>query len=235
MSTVLLVEDDGPLRTTLRASLLQGEYDVVDVATGEEALIAVANDHPDVVVLDLGLPGIDGFETLRHVRAFSDAPVLVLTVRDRPADKVEALDSGADDYVLKPFDTEELLARIRALLRRPAVGGGQSSVFRSGDLAIDFTARRVTVGDEVVHLTPVEYRLLEVLVGNRGSMLTRDELGYAVWGSKLRADRGRLRVVVLHLRRKLHDDAARPRLIFTEPGVGYRWIAEQEELAPGSP
>jgi two-component system, OmpR family, KDP operon response regulator KdpE len=140
------------------------------------------------------------------------------------------LESGADDYVLKPFAPEELLARARAHLRRSAVPERQSAVVRAGDLEIDLVHSRVTWQGEPVQLTPTEFRLLEVLVGNRGKLLTREQLLELVWGSHAPSDRGRLRVFVLHLRRKLHDDAARPRLIFTEPGLGYRWIGEHELL-----
>jgi two-component system, OmpR family, KDP operon response regulator KdpE len=229
MSVVLLVEDDTLLRRALRASLRQGDFEVREVATGEDALVVVANEHPDLVVLDLGLPGMDGLETLRHVRSFSKAPVVVLTVRDQLRDKVAALDWGADDYVLKPFETEELLARVRALLRRAAAQEPGPVLIRAGDLEVDLARRRVTWAGAPVRLTPTEHRLLEVLVANRGKLLTRDELVSAVWRSRWRRDRDRLRRTVLDLRRKLHDDAARPRLIFTEPGLGYRWIAEHEE------
>ncbi len=229
MSVVLLVEDDTQLRRMLRASFRAHAFDTIEAATGEEALTIVANERPDLVVLDLGLPGIDGIETLRHFRAFSEAPVVVLTVRDRLRDKIAALESGADDYVLKPFETEELLARVRAHLRRSSRQQPPAPVVRTGDLEIDLGRRRVTREGEPVQLTPTEYRLMEVLVANRGKLLMRDELLAAVWGSHLPSDRGRLRVAMVHLRRKLHDDAARPRLIFTEPGLGYRWIFEQEE------
>jgi two-component system KDP operon response regulator KdpE len=230
MSAVLLVEDDRLLRRTLRASFHTWEFDVIEAGSGEEALTIVASDSPDLVILDLTLPGIDGLETLRHLRAFTAVPVIVLTVRDGLRDKVTALESGADDYVLKPFEPEELLARARAHLRRSPTLPQQAAVVRSGALEIDLSRRRVTWEGEPVALTPTELRLLEVLLTHRGKLITREQLLEAVWGSRHHSDRGRLRVFVLHLRRKLHDDAAHPRLIFTEPGIGYRWITEQEEL-----
>jgi two-component system KDP operon response regulator KdpE len=192
-------------------------------------LSVVSEAPPDVVVLDLSLPGIDGLETLRHLRSFTDVPVVVLTVRDALGDKVSALESGADDYVLKPFEPEELLARTRAHLRR-ATPSAHAAVVHAGDLVIDLAGRRVTWRDEPVLLTPTELRLLETLLAHRGRLVTREQLLATVWGSRQLSDRGRLRVFMVHLRRKLHDDAARPRLIATEPGLGYRWIGDDESL-----
>jgi two-component system KDP operon response regulator KdpE len=228
MSTVLLVEDDVPLRWALEANLRIGEFDVLQAGSGEEALRVAAQAHPDVMVLDLGLPGIDGMETLRRLRAVSTMPVVVLTVRDRLRDKVEALDAGADDFVVKPCDTPELLARVRAHLRR-APSAPTEQIFTYGDLVVDLDRRLVSLAGVPVHLTRVEMRLLETLVNNRGRLLTHKELLDAVWGTRPDSGHDRLRVKVLHLRRKLHDDAARPNLIFTEPGLGYRWIAEGEQ------
>jgi two-component system KDP operon response regulator KdpE len=229
MSVVLLVEDDKLLRRTLRASLRSWNFEVLEADSGEEALTLVTNGGPDLVLLDLSLPGIDGIETLRHLRSFTNVPVLVLTVRDALADKVTALESGADDYMVKPFEPEELLARTRAHLRRAHAVEPQPAVVRSGPLEIDLARSLVTWDGEPIALTPTELRLLEVLLANRGKLVTREKLLETVWGSRQRSDLGRLRVFVLHLRRKLHDDAARPRLIFTEPGLGYRWIATHEE------
>jgi two-component system, OmpR family, KDP operon response regulator KdpE len=227
---VLLVEDDRMLRRALRASFRNWEFDVSEAGSGEEALSMVSGNPPDLVVLDLTLPGIDGLETLRHLRTFSSVPVVVLTVRDSLRDKVTALESGADDYVLKPFAPEELLARSRAHLRRSTGDDHQASVVRAGDLEIDLPRRRVTWRGDPVQLTPTELRLLEVLLANRGKLVTREQILEAVWGSRSPSDRGRVRVFVVHLRRKLHDDAARPQLILTEPGLGYRWIGDDEEL-----
>jgi two-component system, OmpR family, KDP operon response regulator KdpE len=229
MAVVLLVEDDKLLRYALRTSFRSWGFGVEEAESGEEALSIVSNGAPDLVVLDLGLPGIDGQETLRHLRTFTTVPVIVLTVRDSLHDKVSALESGADDYLVKPFEPEELLARARAHLRRAGTPEYRSPIVRSGDLEIDLGRRLVTWQGEPVALTPTELRLLEVLLEHRGKLVTREQLLRAVWGSDRQTDRGRVRVFVLHLRRKLHDDAARPRLIFTEPGLGYRWIAQEEE------
>ncbi len=230
MSGVLLVEDDRTLRRALRATFRNWDFDVAEAESGEEALSIASDSPPDLVVLDLTLPGIDGLETLRHLRTFSDVPVVVLTVRDSLRDKVAALESGADDYVLKPFEPEELLARSRAHLRRAAPDPSRAAVVRAGDVVVDLVARQVTWCDEPVQLTPTELRMLEVLLTNRGKLVTREQLLEAVWGSRAPSDRGRVRVFMVHLRRKLHDDAARPRLILTEPGIGYRWIGDGEDL-----
>jgi two-component system KDP operon response regulator KdpE len=230
VSAVLLVEDDRMLRRALRASFRNWDFDVVEAASGEEALTTFSESPTDLVILDLTLPGIDGLETLRHLRTFTAVPVVVLTVRDSLRDKVAALESGADDYVLKPFQSEELLARARAHLRRATSAETHSPVVRAGDLEIDLARSRVSWRGELVQLTPTELRLLEALLANRGKLMTREQLLEVVWGSRHVSDRGRLRVFVLHLRRKLHDDAARPRLIFTEPGLGYRWIGDDEIL-----
>jgi two-component system KDP operon response regulator KdpE len=228
VSVVVLVEDDHLLRRALRASFRTWDFEVVEAGSGEEGLTMVANHRPDLVVLDLGLPGIDGLTTLRTLRAFSTVPVVVLTVNGELRDKVAAFEAGADDYMTKPFEPEELCARSRAQLRRTAEPL-RPVVFRSGDLEIDLGRRQATWRGEPIALTPTEFRLLEVLLGNRGKLLTREELLKAVWRSDYRSDRGNLRVTVGNLRRKLHDDAAHPRLVFTEPGLGYRWIAEAEE------
>jgi two-component system KDP operon response regulator KdpE len=226
---VLLVEDDRLLRRTLRASFRTWQFEVIEAESGEEALTLVAGAPPDLVVLDLTLPGIDGLETLRHLRTFTAVPVVVLTVRDSLRDKIAALDAGADDYVLKPYEPEELRARARAHLRRSVAGAEQPAVVRAGPLEIDLSRRLITWEGEPVRLTPTELRLLEVLLAHRGKLVTREQLLEDVWGSNYGSDRGRVRLFVLHLRRKLHDDAAHPRLIFTEPGIGYRWIADHEE------
>jgi two-component system KDP operon response regulator KdpE len=229
MSSVLLVEDDHTLRGVMRAQFRAWNFDVSEASSGEEALGLASEHHPDLVVLDLGLPGIDGIATIRYLRTFSTVPVLVLTARDALADKVAALESGADDYVLKPFEPEELLARARAQLRRTAPHT-YPSVLHVGDLEIDLRRQVVMLGNERVHLTPIEQRLLEVLVANRGTLVSHDRLLAEVWGARTPSDIARLRVLVLNLRRKLRDDASRPGLILTEPGLGYRWIGENEEL-----
>ena len=228
MTAVLLVEDDEPLRRALRASLHTGRFSVLETPSGEEALTVVASKRPDLVILDLNLPGIDGLETLRYLRGFSGVPVIVLTVRDDLRNKLAALDAGADDYLVKPFEAEELLARARAHLRRSATPEERPATVTIGALKIDLLAREITWDGERVALTPIEQRLLEVFVANRGRLLSREELLETVWGPERGADHVRLRVTLVSLRRKLHDDAAHPRLIFTEPGLGYRWTGEDE-------
>jgi two-component system KDP operon response regulator KdpE len=230
MSTVLLVEDDERLRKTLRTSFRSWKFDVLEAASGEQGLTLGANEQVDLVVLDLALPGIDGLMMLRHLRVFTDVPVVVLTVRDALRDKIAALDAGADDYMVKPFEPAELLARSRAHLRRAGTIEKRSAVVRAGELEIDLSRRLVTWAGEPVRLTGYELHLLEVLLANRGRLVTREQLLRELWGTDARADSTRLRVFVQRLRQKLHDDAADPKLIFTEHGLGYRWIAEDEQL-----
>jgi two-component system KDP operon response regulator KdpE len=203
-------------------------FDVIEASTGEDALALLAIDDPDLVVLDLKLPGIDGIEVLEHLRSFSKVPVVVLTVRDQLDDKVGALNAGADDYLVKPFEPEELIARSRAHLRRTPERTAAMAAITVGPLTVDLALRRVTQDGEPVSVTPIEYRLLEVLVANPGRLMTREELLDAVWGTHEDEQRVRLRVTMVNLRRKLRDDAAHPRLIVTEPGLGYRWIGERD-------
>jgi two-component system KDP operon response regulator KdpE len=224
MTNVLVVEDDAPLRRALRTSLRARDLDVLEAVTGEEAIVAVADGAPDVVLLDLGLPGLDGIDVLRRIRSFSTIPVVVLTARDRQSDKVSALDAGADDYVTKPFDTEELLARLRAVLRRVPHAQTGSAVVRVDDLEIDLARRQVRRGGEPVHLTRTELALLEQLATHPGKLLTHEFLLRQVWGRGYGSESNYLRVYVGQLRQKLGDDAANPRLILTEPGIGYRWL-----------
>jgi two-component system KDP operon response regulator KdpE len=228
VTSVLLVEDDTRLRRALRATFVVENFDVIEASTGEDALALLAIDDPDLVVLDLKLPGIDGIEVLEHLRSFSKVPVVVLTVRDQLDDKVGALNAGADDYLVKPFEPEELIARSRAHLRRTPERTAAMAAITVGPLTVDLALRRVTQDGEPVSVTPIEYRLLEVLVANPGRLMTREELLDAVWGTHEDEQRVRLRVTMVNLRRKLRDDAAHPRLIVTEPGLGYRWIGERD-------
>jgi two-component system KDP operon response regulator KdpE len=223
---ILVVDDEPQIRRALRTSLQAHGYEVETAGNGEDAVLAVAETAPDLVFLDLGLPDMDGTEVIRRMRAFSDVPVIVLSVRDRQADKVAALDAGADDYVTKPFGMEELLARLRAQLRRTRAEEPAPPFLRFGDLQVDLARRLVTLRDEAVHLTPTEYALLEALVTNPGKLLTHQWLLQKVWGHGYGRATHYLRVYVRALRTKLGDAAAAPELILTEPGVGYRWIAE---------
>ncbi len=228
MSAILLVEDDPALRRALRTSLRSRDFDVLEAATGEDAIVLAADRRPHVVILDLGLPDVDGIDVLRRLRAFSEVPVIVLTARDDQSEKVRSLDAGADDYVTKPFDTEELLARIRAALRRVPSAAAAPAVVRIDDLEIDLSRRLVARDGDAVHLTRTELTLLEQLVRNPGKLLTQEYLLREVWGPGYGTESNYLRVYVGQLRKKLGDDATRPRLIQTEPGIGYRWIARAE-------
>ena len=226
MTTILLVEDDPALRRALRTMMRSRDLEVLDVSTGEDAVVVASSGSPDLLVLDLGLPDIDGLEVLRRVRSFSAMPVIVLTAHHQQSEKIRALDAGADDYVTKPFDTDELLARVRAALRRSPQPETGPTIVRADGLEVDLVQRRVRRGDEPVHLTRTELALLEVLVRNPGKLLAHDYLLRQVWGQGYSSQSNYLRVYVRQLRRKLGDDAANPRLILTEPGIGYRWIAE---------
>lgn len=232
MTRVLIVDDEPQIRRALRTSLQAHGYGVVTAGTGEEALTLAVDAAPDLVLLDLGLPDLDGTEVIRRLRAFSEVPVIVLSVRDRQDDKVAALDAGADDYVTKPFGMEELLARLRATLRRAQPDEPAPAVQRFGDLEVDLARRLVRLGGRVVHLTKTEYELLEAFVTHPGKLLTHRWLLQRVWGRGYGEEREYLRVYVRALRKKLGDDAAAPALILTEPGVGYRWIAGSEPAPP---
>jgi two-component system, OmpR family, KDP operon response regulator KdpE len=226
LTTILVVDDEPQIRRALRTSLEAHGYQVTTVGTGEEGVLGVAEISPDLVLLDLGLPDIDGTEVVRRVRAFSEVPLIILSVRDGQRDKVAALDAGADDYVTKPFAMEELLARARATLRRRMPEERSSPVLVFGDLEVDLTRLRVTRAGEALHLTPTEYGLLEALVTNPGKLLTHQWLLRKVWGQGYGTETTYLRTYIRALRKKLGDDAAAPALILTEPGVGYRWVAE---------
>jgi two-component system KDP operon response regulator KdpE len=226
VTKILVVDDEPQIRRALRTSLEAHGYEVRTAANGTEAIEAAADASPDLMLLDLGLPDIDGRSVIERIRGFSEVPVIVVSVRDLQADKVAALDAGADDYVTKPFAMEELLARLRATLRRSHPEDPAPPVRRVGDLEIDLSRRLVTLGAERIHLTKTEWGLLEALVTNPGKLLTHQWLLRRVWGPGYAEESHYLRVYVRALRRKLGDAAAAPRLILTEPGVGYRWIAE---------
>ncbi|MET1011899.1 MAG: response regulator [Actinomycetota bacterium] len=223
MTKVLVIDDEPQILRALRRSLEAQDYEVATADDGEEGLAVAAAQVPNLVVLDLGLPDLDGTEVIRRLRSWTDVPVIVLSVREGRSDKIEALDAGADDYVTKPFDVEELLARMRAALRRTDADLGSDPDLHFGDLQVDLNRRLVRLGDDLVHLTPNEYGLLEAMVTNPGKLLTHQWLLRQVWGRGYGNESHYLHVYVRQLRQKLGDDAAMPRFIITEPGVGYRW------------
>jgi two-component system KDP operon response regulator KdpE len=223
---VLLIEDEQPIRRFLRASLRGEGYRVAEATTGEEGLKLAISQPPDFVVLDLGLPGMDGQEVLKRLREWFTGPVIVLSARDQEAEKVLALDAGADDYVTKPFGVGELLARMRSALRHAHQINTPVQRLAVGDLQVDLAARVVTLQGEPVHLTPLEYKLLILLMRNAGKVLTHRHLLKEVWGPGETYETHYLRVFVATLRRKIEPDPARPRYIRTEQGIGYRFAAE---------
>ena len=217
---VLVVDDEPQIRRALRTALVGHGYQAEVAEDGETALAMLAARVPDVMVLDLMMPGVDGFEVLRQTRAWSSLPVIVLSARGQEHDKIRALDAGADDYLTKPFGIDELLARLRAVLRR--AGSPQDPRIRFGDISVDLARRVVTKAGAEVHLTPTEFDLLRVLAANADRVLLHRQLLERVWGSYAAENAQQLRVYINYLRRKLEDDPAHPRWIVTEPGVGYR-------------
>jgi two-component system, OmpR family, KDP operon response regulator KdpE len=221
---ILVVEDDPQIRRFLRATLDAEGYRFLEAVTAEDGLTQAAAHQPDLILLDLGLPDRDGLEVIRGVRAWSTLPILVVSARGQESDKIAALDLGADDYVAKPFTVGELMARIRAALRRSAAVAG--AVFRFGHVEVDSESRVVRVDGEEVHLTPNEYKLLQVMIKHPGKVLTQRQLLNEVWGPNSTEQAQYLRVYIAQLRRKLEKDPARPKHLQTEPGVGYRLVTE---------
>jgi two-component system, OmpR family, KDP operon response regulator KdpE len=222
MSRVLVVEDDARIRKTLEVNLRARGYDVDLAETGEQALDLAARHHPDAVILDLGLPTLDGMDVVRGLRGWSPVPIVVLSARGSEAAKVEALDLGADDYVTKPFGMDELLARLRAAMRRAVLPEGQT-VVTTPDFTIDFTAKQVARGDEAIHLTPRQWHIVEVLVRNTGRLVTHEQLLHEVWGPSYGKETNYLRVFMTQIRQKLEPEPAHPRYFITEPGLGFRF------------
>jgi len=218
---ILVVDDERPIRRFLGASL-GSRYTVLEAENGEEAIQSAAVNHPDVIILDLGLPDMDGIEVTRRLREWTEVPVIVISVRDGELDKVAALDAGADDYLTKPFGTSELLARIRVALRRSNKSEIESVVYQNDDLLVDFMKREVRVKDQAVTLTPTEYSILQTLAYHAGKVLTHQQLIKKVWGVNYEVDAHLLRVNVSNLRRKIERDPLKPQHIITEPRVGYR-------------
>jgi two-component system, OmpR family, KDP operon response regulator KdpE len=220
---VLVVDDEPQIQRVLRPALTACGYEVLEAATGRDALKIIATSAPDVALVDLGLPDMDGKDVLREARAFSKIPIIVLSARDREAEKIVALDSGADDYVEKPFGIGELMARLRAALRHAAQDENEPTRIERGGFCIDFTKHLVTKGGVTIKLTPKEYDLLATLARHTGRLVTHRQILTAVWGPAHQSDTQYLRVFIGQLRAKIEDDPSAPRLILTEPGAGYRF------------
>jgi two-component system KDP operon response regulator KdpE len=222
MSRILVVDDEPQLLRALGTNLKARGYDVDLAPSGEEALVLAARTHPDLVVLDLGLPGIDGTEVIRGLRGWTSIPIIVLSVRETEGDKVAALDAGADDYVTKPFGMDELLARLRAALRR-ATPGDEEATVETEDFIVDLGAKRVTTAAGEVRLTPTEWHIVEVLVRHPGKLVTQRQLLQQVWGPQYEKETNYLRVYLAQIRQKLEPDPTRPRYFITEARMGYRF------------
>jgi two-component system, OmpR family, KDP operon response regulator KdpE len=220
---VLVIDDEPQIRRLLRVTLEANGYGVLDAATGQDGLVQAAQRKPEIVLLDLGLPDVEGAQVLKRIREWSSIPIIILSVRDQEEEKVAALDAGADDYVTKPFNSAELLARLRAALRH-RLPQGMDAIFRAGSIEVDLSKRLVLKSGVEVKLTPIEYSLLRLLVTHAGKVLTHRQLLTEVWGPEAVEQTHYLRVHVAHLREKLETDPSRPKLIITEPGVGYRLI-----------
>jgi two-component system KDP operon response regulator KdpE len=225
---VLVVDDEPQLQRALTTNLKARGYEVDNAVTGEKALELAARHHPDVVILDLGLPGIDGIEVVRGLRGWSQVPILVLSARGGEASKVAALDAGADDYVTKPFGMDELLARLRAALRRSTPAEEDAEVVTT-DFTVDLANRQVRRDGEVVHLTPTEWHVLEVLVRHPGRLVSQRQLLKEVWGPSYETETNYLRLYLAQLRRKLEPEPGHPRYLITEPGMGYRFVASESD------
>ena len=222
MTRVLVVDDEPQILRGLKTNLMARGYDVDTAPDGERALALAADRLPGIVILDLGLPGIDGVDVIRGIRAWSSMPIIVLSARDQERDMVLALDAGADDYVIKPFGMNELLARLRAAERRLRPNGEAAAV-ETEDFTVDLAASSVTTAEGPVHLTPTEWHLVEILVRNPGKLVSQRQLLQEVWGPKYEEETNYLRVYMAQIRRKLEPDPARPRYFITEPGMGYRF------------
>ena len=225
---VLVVDDDSQMLKVVTNALRARGYEVLTAGNGETALSLAAEEDLDLVLLDLGLPGIEGHEVIERLRVWSELPVIVISVRESQEEKVAALDAGADDFVTKPFGMKELLARMRAVRRRAVSDDELDTVLRFDDLEVDLLKKRVRLEDEAIHLTPTEYRLLESMATNPGKLLTHSWLLRKVWGPGYGTESNYLRLFVRQLRQKLKDSPSEPRWITTEPGLGYRWLPEPD-------
>ena len=227
MNSIILIEDEKQIRRFVKTSLEAEGYQVFEAETGKQGVIETATRQPDLVILDLGLPDMDGIEVIGKIREWSSLPVIILSARSEESEKIDALDAGADDYLTKPFGSGELLARIRAALRRQVHSPqGQGSVFEADGLSIDLAGHRVTLNEIEIHLTPIEYRLLSILAKHAGRVLTHRFLLKEVWGPSHVDDAHYLRIYMGQLRHKLEKEPANPRYLLTETGVGYRLAAE---------
>jgi two-component system, OmpR family, KDP operon response regulator KdpE len=222
MTRVLVIDDEAPILRALKINLTARKYEVSTAPDGASGLAAMARERPDVLILDLGLPDMDGTDVIKGVRGWTSTPIIVLSAWGQESQKVAALDAGADDYVTKPFGMDELLARLRAAVRR-ASPAPDEPVVTTGDLTIDLARKRVTRGESDIRLTPTEWQLLEVLVRNSDRLVTQRQLLQEVWGPGYQTEAGYLRVYVANLRRKLEPDPSAPRYLLTEPGMGYRF------------
>lgn len=226
---ILVIEDDPQTRRLLKTNLCNRGWRVIEAENGKSGLSMVKSDSPDLVILDLGLPDIDGISVTKRLRQFSDLPVLVLSARSQEQNKIMALDAGADDYLTKPFSTGELHARLQALLRRVMRTTSNMEIFQTGELTVELARRRVFIAGNEVHITPIEYRLLSILVRHAGLVVTHRQLLKEVWGGEHIHDQHYLRVYMGQLRHKLEINPARPRYLRTEVGVGYRLVDDDEE------
>jgi two-component system KDP operon response regulator KdpE len=225
LATILLIEDERQMRRFLRVTLQSEKYIVLEAETAIDGLSQAATRSPDIILLDLGLPDMDGLEVIEKLREWSAIPVIVISAREQEGDKIKALDKGADDYLTKPFSAGELLARIRVAIRHAAFKqqDQRDAVFVAEELRIDFLKRQVYVGNQEIHLTPIEYRLLTVLVRNAGRVMTHRQILKEVWGPPYVEQTHYLRVFMNQLRKKIETDSTRPRLLLNEPGIGYRF------------
>jgi two-component system KDP operon response regulator KdpE len=231
VSRILVVDDDVRILKTLEVNLRARGYEVDLARTGEEALLIAARRHPDAVILDLGLPSMDGLDVVRGLRGWTPVPIVVLSGRGTEASKVEALDLGADDYLTKPFGMDELFARLRAAMRRAVIPEGRA-VLVTEDFAIDFAAKQVRRNDEPVRLTPTQWHIVEMLVRHAGKLVTYEQLLHEVWGPTYGKETNYLRVFMTQIRQKLEPEPSRPRYFFTEPGIGFRFELPEPSDAP---
>ncbi len=223
--SIVIIDDEPPIQKLICVTLRAHGFKVAEASTGQDGVVKVSTFRPDLVILDLGLPDLDGVDVLSSIRSWSQVPILILTARDQEQEKIKALDAGADDYVTKPFSMGELMARIRALLRRLPIGSNEGSILHCGPIDIDLSQHTVMRGSERIKVTPTEYELLKLLAQNSGRVLTHKYLLQHVWGGQQwQTESQYLRIYIGHLRKKIEEDPTRPKIIVTEPGVGYRML-----------